>query len=432
MTIKLELRNFLAFALLSCVSCAEVERADRGNIVASEAVSEHAAHGYWENPDVEYVSTSWPIDETNADDNIIDIRSMHKLEKGYIDTTPADRNDGLQVGELGVDGGNKEMIIKLAQEISDGAYGDLHSLLIIHKDKFLFESYFNRGRLNVTHPQASTTKTYTSLALGRAIQMGYLTMEDLDRPVISFLDELDSTSFVEGADKVTLRQALTMRTGIRISDEQTEEYNNNPDQIEGQKLVQAIFEQSAPITEESQSAFSYGNYGPPLVMQVIDTVIPDGAEAFLKNELLGKIGVSTYEWRIGLGGIPAAGWKSSFASRAMAKVGILAMNKGKWNGEQLIPEAYMTEATSRIVSVGDDDIFGGGPDVSNQGYGYFFWSGDLKSGDKTYYSASAQGGGGQFIILIDELDLVVVITSGLREPEHLQITAERILPAFVP
>lgn len=432
MTIKLKFRNFLAFALLSCVSCAEVERVDRGNIVASEAASEHAAHGYWENPDVEYVSTSWPIDEANADDNIIDIRSMHKLEKGYIDTAPADRNDGLQVGELGVDGGNKEMIIKLAQEISDGAYGDLHSLLIIHKDKFLFESYFNRGRLNVTHPQASATKTYTSLALGRAIQLGYLTMEDLDRPVISFFNDLDPTRFVEGAERVTLHQALTMRTGIGISDEQSEAFNENPDQVEGQKLVQAIFEQSTPITEESQSTFVYGNYATPLVMQVINTVAPGGAENFIRNELLSKMGVSTYEWRTGLGGIPAAGWKSSFTSRTMAKFGSLVMNKGKWNGEQLIPEAYIAEVTSRIVTVGDDDIFGGGPDVSNQGYGYFFWSGDLKSGDKTYYSASAQGGGGQFIILIDELDLVVVITSALREPEHLQITAERILPAFVP
>ena len=256
-------------------------------------------------------------------------------------------------------------------------------------------------------------------------------MEDLDRPVISFFNELDSTKFVEGAERVTLHRALTMRTGIRISDEQSEEFNTNPAQVEGQKLVQAIFEQSAPITEESQSAFAYGNYATPLVMQVIDTVVPGGAEEFLKNELLGKMGVSTYEWRTGLGGLPAAGWKSSFTSRTMAKFGLLAMNKGKWNGEQLIPEAYIIKANSRHVYTGDDDIYGGGKDVANEGYGYFWWGADLNVGGKTYYSSNAQGGGGQFIILIDELDLIVVTTSSLRHPKGLQITAERILPAFI-
>ncbi|WP_416877099.1 serine hydrolase domain-containing protein [Litorimonas sp.] len=431
MTISLNFRTLLAITLLSCVSGADAAQIDQDNQVTSEATSDQAVHGYWENPDLDYVSTSWPIDETNADDNLIDIRDMPLLEEGFIDTSPANRNDDIAVGQLGVDGGDKEMVVKLAQEISDGEHGNLHSLLIIHKDKLLFESYYLRGRVNVTHPQASATKTYTGLALGRAIQLGYLTMEDLDRPVISFFNELDSTKFVEGAERVTLHQALTMRTGIRISDEQSEELNTNPDQVEGQKLVQAIFEQSAPITEESQSAFAYGNYATPLVMQVIDTVVPGGAEEFLKNELLSKIGVSTYEWRTGLGGLPAAGWKSSFTSRTMAKFGLLAMNKGKWNGEQLIPEAYIIKANSRHVYTGDDDIYGGGKDVANEGYGYFWWGADLNVGGKTYYSSNAQGGGGQFIILIDELDLIVVTTSSLRHPKSLQITAERILPAFI-
>ena len=101
------------------------------------------------------------------------------------------------------------------------------------------------------------------------------------------------------------------------------------------------------------------------------------------------------------------------------------------NGERLIPEAFMGRATSRLVNVGDDDVFGGGPDVSDQGYGYFMWNANLKHGDKTYYSSSAQGGGGQFIILIEELDLIAVSTAGIRHPATLQIVAEAILPAFV-
>ena len=117
----------------------------------------------------------------------------------------------------------------------------------------------------------------------------------------------------------------------------------------------------------------------------------------------------------------------------MVKLGILTINKGKWNGEQLVPEAFIAKATSRILLTGSDvDVYGGGKDVSNQGYGYFWWNADLKYGNKSYYSASAQGGGGQYIIVIEELDLIVVATGhNNNDNSTLQIIAEKILPAFI-
>jgi len=115
----------------------------------------------------------------------------------------------------------------------------------------------------------------------------------------------------------------------------------------------------------------------------------------------------------------------------LAPWGILAMNKGKWNGVQLVPEEFITKATSRILYTGDDDVYGGGKEVSNQEYGYYWWSADLKVGNKSYFSSSAQGGGGQYIILIEELDLMVVVTAHNNDNSTLQLIAERILPAFI-
>lgn len=353
------------------------------------------------------------------------------LEEAFIDTAPADRKDGILVGELGIDGGNKAMILKLAQDIADSKYGIFDSFLIAHRDTLLLESYYTRGRINLPHPQASATKAYTGLLLGRAIQLGYLAMADLDKPLASFLKDLDPTKFVEGVEKITLHQALTMRGGLQISEAQREKFEKTPAALKGQSLVQTLFEQSAPITLASQR-FSYGNYNPNLVMQVIDAVVPGTAEDFIKNELFDKMGITNYNWETDISGLPAAGWKSSITSRAMVKLGILALNKGKWNGEQLIPEAFIARATSRILDTDDDvDVYGGGKDVSKQGYGYFWWSADLKHGNKSYYSASAQGGGGQYIIVIEELDLIVVATGHNNDGNGiLQITAERILPAF--
>lgn len=166
--------------------------------------------------------------EATAAEATLSFRDIPELKKAFIDVAPTDRKDGILVGELGIDGGNKAMVLKLAQEIANNKYGNFDSFLIAHKGKLLFESYYSRGRINLPHPQASTTKAYTSLALGRAIQLGYLSMADLHKPVISFLKDLDPTKFVAGAEKITLHKALTMRSGIRISTEQREEFEKIP------------------------------------------------------------------------------------------------------------------------------------------------------------------------------------------------------------
>lgn len=367
-------------------------------------------------------------------------RDIPFFENAFVDPAPADREDGIPVGELSADGGTRDMLVKLAEDIDAGQYGEFDSLLIAHNDKLVFESYYSRGRVDLPHPQASATKTYTAMALGRAIQLGFLTMADLDKPLISFFDALDPDQFVEGAELITLHNALTMTTGIRIPEEQLADFRQNPEQIEGRKQVQALLEHSAAITTESQS-FLYGGDGPDLVMQVIDAVAPGSAKDFIEDELLEKMGISFdrldqmgityYDWRTAPSGLPDSGSAATMRSRDMVKWGMLIAGNGKWNGQQLVPEAFIDRATSMVIDTGDDDIFGGGPNVFNQGYGYFMWNADLRHGDKTYYSASAQGGAGQFIILIEELDLVVVATANEPAPSTLQMTAERILPAFV-
>jgi CubicO group peptidase (beta-lactamase class C family) len=318
------------------------------------------------------------------------------------------------------------MILKLAQEIADTIHGKFDSFLISHKGKLIFESYYARGRINLPHHQASATKAYTSFLLGRAIQLGYLSMTDLDKPLVSFLKDLDPTKFVEGAEKITLKHALTMRSGIRINEEQREKLNKNPSQLKGQGKVQALLEHSTPITEESQS-FKYG-IGPGLVMQVIEAVVPGGAKDFIKNEFLDKLGITTYGWSINdVTGLLESGWKFSMTSRAMIKLGQLAINKGKWSGEQLVPAVFITKAINRIVRHSDDENFSDNGSISNTGFGYFWWQADMKYGNKNYFSTSTRGGGGQFIILIEELDLVVVTTAhNNRDNSTLQIIADRM------
>ena len=327
MEINLKFKSLIAVTLLSCFSSiatvSAVESTDRNNSLAPEVTADEAKLSFWDMP---------------------------FLKKSYIDSSPTDRKDGLAVGVLGVDGGNKDNIVKLAQEIADSKHGNYDSLLIVHKGKLLFESYYQRARINLAHGQASAVKAYTSLALGRAIQMGYLTMADLDKPLVSFLKDLDPTKFVEGAEKITLHKALTMHGGLSVSSDKWEELQINPAALKGQGFVQALLEHSAPITAESQ-IYKYGNFNPPLVMQVIEAVVPGTAKDFIKRELLDKMGIRNYSWQTSVSGLPEAGWRVKFTSRDMLKWGSVIINKGKWQGEQLIPADYLAKRLVGLVSL---------------------------------------------------------------------------------
>lgn len=365
-----------------------------------------------------------PAPEVTAAEAELSFWDLTTLEKAYIDTAPADRNDTLVVGELGVDGGEIATIVKLAEEIADGKHGNFDSLLIAHKDKLLFESYYLRGRIDLPHPQASAVKAYTSLALGRAIQLGYLTMADLDKPLVSFLKDLDPTKLVEGAEKITLHKALTMHGGLSVSSDKWEELEKNPAQLKGQGLVQSLLEHSGPITSESQT-YLYGNYNPMLVMTVIDAVVPGTAKDFIKNEILDKLGITNYSWDTHVSGLPQAGWKVSMTSRDMLKWGSLVTNKGKWQGEQLIPADYLTKATSGIVKPTQDWM------PEDYRYGYFWYQSSITVGDKSYDATFAWGGGGQHVIAVEELDLIVVITGHGMEDTIMTQVSKTIAPAFV-
>ena len=393
MTINFKFKSLLTAVLLISLS----SFADARNIQAPEATVAEAQISFWDLP---------------------------YLKDPFFDTTPADRKDGLAVSGLEDNGGDKAMILKLAQEMADKKHGEYDSLLIARHDKLIFESYFLRGRVNLIHQQASATKSYTGMVLGRAIQLGYLTMDDLHKPVVSFLKDLDPSKFVEGSEKITLYQALTMRGGISISSNKWQELRGNRDALKGQGLVQVLLENSAPITAESQS-YVYGNFNPEFVMQVVEAVVPGTAKDFVKKELFDKLGIMAYRWRSNVDGLPSGGGPTYMTSRDMLKFGSLVINKGQWKGEQLISAKFLADATKNVTKAGADWH----PDDFN--YGYFFYQTDIPVGGKSYSANIAWGGGGQHLVTIEDLDLVIAITGHDGEDTIFTQVEKKILPAFV-
>lgn len=357
----------------------------------------------------------------NLSDKLYQLEAqLPDLEKPYISSTPADKNDGLTVGKLGVDGGDLAAIETYAKELAaptkDDKAGMVDSMLISYRGKLIFESYYRRGRANFPHYQMSITKSYTALSIGRAIQFGLLKMEDLDKPAISFLKELDKSKLVAGADSITLAQAMQMSSGIRLADDKAKELLKNPAQLKGQAEIQAYLQHSSPIPPMPRE-FKYQEPDTAIAMQVLNAVAPKGAEEFIKVELLGRMGITQYHWEHAISGLPKSAAGSSILSRDMVKFGQLILNRGKWKGEQLIPEAYLARATT--------------PSQIHEHYGFFWWVDDFTVGDKTYHSFQGRGAGGQFIFMFPELDLVAVVTSHNKGMgDTLKTLPQRIIPLF--
>ncbi len=364
------------------------------------------------------------MSHVSSDNHEVPFWGIPHLNNAYISPTPEDRKDGISVDTLSVDSNDQNAILNLSQDIFEGKHGSYDALLISHKNKLVFESYYKKGRINLPHGQASAVKAYTSLVLGRAIQMGYLSMEDLDKPLIGFLKDVDPEKIAKGAEKITLHKALTMHGGLNIDGDKWKEIEKDTVRLKGQGLVRTLLEQSGPITPESQT-YLYGNFNPMLVMTVIDAVVPGTAERFIKRELLDKLGITEYKWSNHISGLPEAGWRASIMSRDMLKLGNLVLNKGKLNGEQLISAEYLAKATSGIVKPTQDWM------PKDYRYGYFWYQTLVKVDDKSYDTTFAWGGGGQRVIVIDELDLTIVISGHDGEDKIMTQISEIIVPAFV-
>ena len=362
--------------------------------------------------------------DLNAED--ISFESEKKipyLQKSFITPAPRDRKDQLKVGKLGAGGEDRERILAYARRLGEPSdsvkFGNTDSLLIAYRGKLILEAYYRRGRANYPHYQMSITKSYTAYAIGRAIQLGHLTMEDLNKPVTSFLHEIDSSELAEGAHEITLDQAMQMSSGILLPQKRLPDILSEPGRLIGQGQAQAYLHFTRPLPP-APKPYKYQASDPVLTMQVLEAVVPGTAEQFIRDHLLKPLGISNYNWQEDLSGYPKSAAGSSIRSRDMIKFGLLTLNQGRWNGKQLLPRAFVKKATSPLVQTNEENF-----------YGYFWWHQTREVQGKMYPLIQGRGAGGQFIFVAPSIDLVVVATAHNQGMgKLLKELPENLIPAF--
>ncbi len=340
-------------------------------------------------------------------------KQLPDLATPYVSTSPQDLDDGLQVGTLDLPGTDKAVQTLIADDKA-GKYSNLDSILIWKDGKLLFEMYSRRGRVDGPHYAMSVTKTMTSVVLARAMQLGFLNMQDLDKPIVSFMPKLDLSKVKPGVDTITLRDALFMKSGLRFVDKSVAfklgaEYKR-------QAYFQKLFEATESITPESKQ-YKYSGIDPSMIMMIVDIEVPGSVQDFIAKEVATTTG-AIYNWDDQGCGIPKCGAGSNFTSRSLMKFGVTVIQGGKFNGEQLLSAEYVKTIMSKKPT---------------EGYYYFFHN-RLKTvkGQKVRF-ISGVGAGGQYMATFPELNIVAVATAHNKGQIGLPLQAflEHLIPLFV-
>ncbi len=312
------------------------------------------------------------------------------------------------------EGVSSAAILQFVDALDQGE-NEIHSFVIVRHGKIISEGWWNPYGKDLRHTIFSVSKSFTSTGVGLAIAENKLALTD---KVASFFPESIPDTLSAYMKEMTVEDLLKMSTGM----------DTDP-------LFQAMGSTgdwpkiflSTPIQHEPGTVFKYNNMATFMLSAIVQKATGEKLFDFLKPRLFEPLGITNVTWDERPAGFTLGAIGLRIASNDMAKFGQLLLQKGKWNGKQLIPESWIAAASAAQIDSSDPENTN--PNESNdwaQGYGYQFW----KSRHNSY---RADGLGGQFILVLPEKDAVVVLTaSSVITQDELNVVWDNLLPALQP
>ena len=347
--------------------------------------------------------------------------------------SPVAIEDGWEIASpdsLGMDGAQLcSIAARLAQRATK-----VHSVVVVRHGKLVFEQYFPgydqpwgqpEGQYEFTattkHDMRSASKSVTSLLVGIAIDRKLIA--DIDEPVLKFFPDYAAVR-QPGWEAITLRHLLTMSSGFKWDEARdwTDPENDEPHLLTEQDPLGYIL--SRPIAAPPDALWTYNGGGTELLGNIIERVSKQPLEVFAREALFQPLGVTDFEWKNYKNGKLAAAAGLRLRPRDAAKIGQLVLNRGRWNGQQIISADWIAQSiTPRFQAVG---YFGG-----TLFYGYQWWMGRSLAGGREIKWVAAFGWGGQRIFIVPELDLVMMTTTAQYDQRKEGLAAMDILTNIV-
>ncbi|MEW4490397.1 serine hydrolase [Thalassoglobus sp. JC818] len=289
-------------------------------------------------------------------------------------------------------------------ETADREVDSMHSFMLVRNGYVVAEAWWAPESPDKPHVLWSLSKSFTSTAIGLAVEEGRLSIND---PVLDFFPESAPEEPSSNLKAMRVRDLLSMSAGHQ------DEVNlrNESD------WIKAFL--AHPVPHKPGTHFRYNTPATFMLSAILQKVTGETVVEYLRPRLFEPLGIQFPQWDANPQGISIGGYGLYLRTEDIAKFGQLYLQRGKWNGEQLIPEEWIAEATSKQVSNGSNPA-----SDWDQGYGFQFWRcrNDAFRGD---------GKDGQFCIVIPEYNAVVAITANTRNMQsELNIVWDKLLPAM--
>lgn len=373
-------------------------------------------------------------------------------EKDYLSLfpyeQPADINDGLETGTLEEVNMDESLVQEVVGRIEDGKFGEVHSILVYKDGLLVLEEYFaghsyqwdaagHKGGYTTwdrttQHCIHSDTKSITSLCIGIAIDKGFINSVDQ-----SIFDYLPDHQYFKSNDKeyITIEHLLTMNSGL-----QWDEWGVSLGSIENDQIGIWFWEDgpmdyvlSKDFAAEPGSRFNYSGGDIQILAEILENATGMPLDDFSEKYLFEPLGISSFDWWLNFpsgGQIQAAGGLK-ITPRDMIKIGAMMLNNGMWNGEQIISEEWVQQCQEPFP--GNSGIKIPGEDLGRVGYSYTWWTKDFTFNRQQINMYFAVGWGGQKIIIIPDLDMVVSFTGAnyTSKVHQLEILEKYILEALL-
>lgn len=337
-------------------------------------------------------------------------------------TAPKALKDGLRVSSARRQYLDEEKINAGIAAIREGAYGNIHSVLIFRRGKLVSESYFpgddennHQGKIgriehsrDTLHDVRSVSKSVVALALLIAHHRGHI--KNLNEPLFNFFPEYSKGYASDGKSKITVRHLLTMTAGLAWNEDVPYGHaDNTPAKFAGASDPIG-FVLARPLVTAPGAKFLYNGGLTQLLAAIVKRSTGQNIEQFTRANLLSPLGIRSYEWAKRPDGEPDADSGLRLRSRDLAKIGLLIRNKGRWRGRQLLPVRLVDDAVAGHIVIpqeGEAAALG-----DRQAYGYQIWRSSFLIGRERVDLIELSGNGGQKVYIDDAHDLMLVTTAG--------------------
>jgi len=317
-----------------------------------------------------------------------------------VDYTPLPLNDW-KMSTPADQGLDPELVAELYYNASE--LETIFSLLVIKNNKLIAEGYFNEGSVEQKTLLQSASKSYYSALVGIALAQGCLS--SVDQKMMDFFPEFSGQITDPRKMQITIRDMLQMRAGYPWEESDPALFEAL---LSGDYLPLIV---NFPLISDPGTEFHYSNLTPHWLGIIVERACDTDLKSFALEHLFMPIDVEVGDWHQDRDGYYFHNFFSM--ARDMAKFGLLYLNDGEYDGNQII-SADWVHASLQTYSVDAWIIKKVGRYFGDIGYGYQWWSANI--GD--HHVNLAWGHGGQLIVLVEEFDMVIVVTADPFYQEH--------------